>query len=133
MLSIEDRQAILESTTMAIVTQGGPSVEPTPDSYGLTCVYRSPSGRKCAIGHLIADEFYEPCLEGKTVTMIYQVIERSLQVKLCPEDIAFLNCLQQAHDVVAPSDQWSLFWKLWRERLEMLCESWELRFPEELI
>ncbi len=33
-----------------------------------TCAYRSPDGKKCAVGILIKDEFYGPDLEGALVS-----------------------------------------------------------------
>lgn len=37
---------------------------------GITCKYRNSFGYKCAIGHLIPDEFYSPEFENKTASVV---------------------------------------------------------------
>ena len=43
----------------AVILQGGQSV----DRFG-TCQYRGIGGRKCVVGHMIADEHYHASIEG---------------------------------------------------------------------
>jgi len=123
-----DRQAVLEATTMAIVTQGGPSFGP-----GTRCVYHSADGRKCAIGHLIADEFYDETLEGEPVIdgTIAEIVSRSLGVEIGMDDIWFLDELQRTHDNA--SQRRNNFFQVWCMLLKDLCKKYDLRFPEELV
>ena len=121
-----DKQAVLEATTMAIVTQDGPAMR------GMQCSYRSSKGLRCAIGHLISDEYYSSHFEGEplTYTLVLDAVSKSLGVGLDSEEVRFLSDLQQAHD---NASQLSDFFIRWTEQLRYLCELYKLRFPEELV
>lgn len=56
------------------------------------CVYRGPGGTKCALGHLIPDEKYNPTLEDITLTGVLHSQGWS------PLLYDFLNELQCCHD-----------------------------------
>lgn len=60
MLTQEQRQYIFDTGVGGIIEQGGPSV----DKNNIDCRYRGEGGRKCVIGHLIADEHYNESFEG---------------------------------------------------------------------
>ena len=49
-----DIKEIVQEAYGAVIKQGGPSM----DVEG--CCYRSPTGRKCTIGHMIPDKHYVP-------------------------------------------------------------------------
>lgn len=61
------------------------------------CRYRGSAGLKCAIGCLIADEDYEPEMEGRSPTETGgDLVSRWAQ--RMGFDIKFLRCLQAIHD-----------------------------------
>ena len=124
-----DKQAVLEATTMASVTQGGPAMR------GRQCSYRSSKGLRCAIGHLITDEHYDPLMEGVGVSdsRVYLAFERSLGIELDMDDIEFLHQLQLGHDKSAADELRDEYWSLLSGDLMYLCNVFGLRFPEELI
>ena len=74
---------------------------------GDTCGYRGDNGISCAIGILIPDEIYNPCMEGNDV---YELLEAfpvvALQLDLNGlEDTDFLSELQNIHDHNSP-EKW---------------------------
>lgn len=76
----------------AVIAQGEPSIDATG-----ACVYRGPGGLKCAVGHVIPDEVYDPKMEG---LHIYQIVSGySLGVSV--EEQRELYSLQEAHDFAA--------------------------------
>ena len=50
-----------------LLTQGSQSLA----ADGRSCMYRGENGTKCAIGVVIADEFYDPSFEGASVCILY--------------------------------------------------------------
>lgn len=82
------------------------------------CAYRSPDGLKCAAGWLIADDRYDPALEGMTAdnSHIVDVIGAD------GDDIEFLIDLQTAHD---DGDYPGLM----RENLEGVADVYGLTVP----
>lgn len=77
------------------------------ESSTATCAYRGKEGKKCAIGALIKDEFYNPEFEGHAFGnhTTVQAVERSLGTEITVGDESFLRRLQRLHDGVSPS-QW---------------------------
>lgn len=61
MTKLATEQETFDLVVNALITQGGPSLDEDHD----TCMYRSPTGAKCAAGHLIPDELYDPVMEDK--------------------------------------------------------------------
>lgn len=61
-----DRQlALIDYVKDALIKQNAQSSY--ADAVGITlCQYRGPNGTKCAIGHLIPDEMYDPVFESKS-------------------------------------------------------------------
>lgn len=59
----ENRQKLFEQAFKGLYAQGKRSVDPYDTNI---CMYRSPSGDKCAIGFLIPDEMYKPGMEENT-------------------------------------------------------------------
>ena len=67
----------------------------------LSCVYRSNSGLKCAVGCLIKDEFYSRELEGRYVrTNVIESVLKLSGVPITEEVLKLLEELQQLHDFV---------------------------------
>ena len=82
------------------------------------CVYRGPNGLKCAIGCLIPDKIYNKKMDNLgewyssvpiyDLAMIYPNVRKYLEIDLgsrlmtrmegVPEDIVFLQSLQDIHD-----------------------------------
>lgn len=72
---------------------------------GGDCAYRGNGGLKCAVGHLISDEFYDKSMEGKCAgeTCIVDAICKSVQIESV--NPVFLGMLQIIHDNYMP-DEW---------------------------
>jgi hypothetical protein len=91
-----NKQEAFDKAVRGIILQGGPSIA------GVDCLYRGPDGRKCAIGHLIPDDVYDPEMEGRgiTTTATTSRIRKFLvsQGWDSVEDIYFLLGLQEIHD-----------------------------------
>lgn len=83
------------------VVQGkGPSITPTRSTDGgITCMYRSLDGFKCALGVLIPDSEYRHDMEYKTVEEIRA--EGILPLSLDGLPDSFLKRLQDCHDKAA--------------------------------
>ena len=63
-------------------------------SGGGPCLYRGPNGLKCAIGHCIPDDRYNPKIEGLCVTLdVLDLLDLSDYV-----DVEDLQDLQWCHD-----------------------------------
>ena len=77
----------------------------------LRCLYRSPTGLKCAVGCLIKDEFYTPRLEGLGVEAVIgqdsiPPVVAALQesgVPVTETVLRLLADLQGLHDYVTPA------------------------------
>lgn len=87
-----------------------------------TCAYRgSNEGEACAVGHLIADEFYSPDIEGislndvellkyyyrhgDTKDVLVVAIEKSLGFELNRKMFEALKTMQEVHDEIWSPDQ----------------------------
>ena len=66
------------------------------------CAYRGANGLKCAVGHCIPDDVYEPDMEGKGPTQLAEMFHRVIEAMPClaDEDISFfLTIAQNYHDI----------------------------------
>jgi len=96
------RQEALEIAYNQYVKQGGQSVN--DNGY---CVYRSPDGKKCAVGALISDEDYEPVFDyvnSESRTSFIDNYEKDYKVFVELADQLggnFLENLQYLHDAEA--------------------------------
>lgn len=103
-------QSIFDQVAKALIAQGAASYDP---DYG--CAYRSDNGHKCAVGHLLLDEEYDPKFEGRSADII------ALPDRLRPFK-ALLRDLQDAHDLhLKPSG-----FEAWRTRM------WEIAYSHGL-
>jgi hypothetical protein len=82
------KQELFDFVLAAIRKQGRPSMN------GAHCMYRAADGARCAAGHLIPDDLYDPEMEGKPIGIV--MVARP-GVIAC-EDVPFLGELQGAHD-----------------------------------
>jgi hypothetical protein len=93
-----NKQEAFDKAARGIILQGGPSRE----DGSACCLYRGPDGRRCAIGHLIPDELYDPDMEGRGITtpVVISPIRNFLtsQGWDSEEDVYFLMGLQEIHD-----------------------------------
>jgi hypothetical protein len=81
-----------------LVSQGAMSA----NEYG-TCAYRGVSGRMCAIGVLINNDFYDPEIEGTSISgypedEVLSVVALSHNVDEKDIDVEMLRELQYIHD-----------------------------------
>lgn len=80
-------QEVFNKVYLAIIAQGEPS------SDGKNCLYRGPNGLKCAAGHLVPDDKYDP--DWETFDVPYIVRKGKLDFGV---PTAFVQSLQNAHD-----------------------------------
>ena len=83
------------------------------------CMYRGDKGRKCAIGHLIPDDLYDPSMENTNTMML---LDRFPTIKKffrnCSEDL--LHALQTVHDLSSPKE--------WEQEWEKTAQRFHLRY-----
>jgi hypothetical protein len=102
-LTVEQR-ALVQFAIDKVIEQGCASAHYTEGSTLAKCRYRGPNGTRCAVGHLIADEFYDPAFEGGHVasTPILMAVSKSYPLVVDIESMyQTLSRLQEAHDVAA--------------------------------
>lgn len=88
------------------------------------CKYRTPDGRKCAVGCLIPDELYNSRIEEKDVDDLLQIDEMS---KLFAHvDRFFLKRAQSAHDSNTTVDAADFV-----RNLDQIAEAFRLKTPKE--
>lgn len=92
--------------------QGGKS-----EAHDGMCVYRAPSGRRCAVGVLITDEFYLDELEGQLVRD--EQMRLVLNKAIPGVDLGLLDMMQEVHDKVAVC-YWEENWKKVAERYHLI-------------
>lgn len=106
-------QEIFDFVAKKLIKQGKPSGKIIEDKFSesvktFQCLYRSPDGYKCAAGHLIPNELYNPKMEGATSDAIF--IDWN---ELGITDVSFVRQLQYTHDQVTSIDNtnWLTRWK----------------------
>ena len=87
---------LLSKAINSVINQGRQSITNSG------CAYRGPDGVKCAIGHLISDEFYNPRIEGDGIqtygSSVREMVEESIGRELTEDEFMYLTALQNAHD-----------------------------------
>jgi hypothetical protein len=122
-----DRQnGFLKSIAEHLKAQGARAL----DSEG-HCSYRAPDGKKCAVGVLIKDEFYNPYCEEATLMRHVSGVDETgdsnyekeqnaranaldaslLKSGVEPEDFVLLDRLQNIHDLSGPEYHQSSWWE----------------------
>ena len=114
-----DKQIIFDVVLFGIRAQGGPSMN------GKGCAYRSAMGRRCAVGMWIANDQYDPLMEGRTVLSITRLFPGKLPAWF-QDHTGFLQSLQQAHDSAADSEDF--FPEDFERRMRRLAEVTGLRY-----
>jgi len=96
------KQETFDFVVKAIVEQGRPAV----DQFG-NCEYRTADGRKCAAGHLIPDDQYQPSLEGWSVGTESVPESKRLRdiITAAGHDADLVSALQSAHDQSASEER----------------------------
>ena len=94
-------QEAFDQSVRGIISQGGPSVDPTKS--GGYCLLRGPNNHKCAIGWLIPDDKYDKDLESMSPAGIVKELGEFPVEEPEPEDLnrrmgSFYSQLQKAHD-----------------------------------
>lgn len=118
----KSHQETFDIVVRALLKPGRPSVEPRPDDLkpdepwtGGTCQYRGDGGMKCAAGHLIPDDKYDPAMEGAVCVDglgFGPVLDKTRRVHEVLEsegyDPKFVRALQEAHDLDSddPPEKW---------------------------
>lgn len=106
-------QEVFDYVTSRLLRQGRRS----ESGLGM-CQYRGPGGLKCAAGWLISDEFYHPCMEGKSWLGL---VER---FNVIDEHSQLIAELQFVHDESEPEDWVEDFNKVAQEFSLKPIEDW---------
>ena len=107
-----------------------------PATFQGSCVYRSPSGLKCAVGCLITDEAYDEDLEGVPVRCLYEpgtededvteayraMLQESGIDTSNVELLRMLSLLQRAHDDGVSDVVWNIEARLRRVAMQFNLE-----------
>lgn len=89
------------------------------------CMYRGPDGRKCAIGHAIPDELYDPIMEEGMPGSGFGILLGLMGFAVFGdfERHEFANNLQSAHDCAdCPEDM--------KHRLQNFAKNYGLTIPK---
>lgn len=88
------KQETFDTVCKALIAQGKPAV--AVNGYGgRACRYRTEDGCKCAAGHLIPDDKYNPALEG------YSLGDNRVAEAIGDHDRKLVGALQALHDDLA--------------------------------
>lgn len=115
-------QETFDFVVRALHKQGGPSIGGNPGS-PTSCAYRSTTGRKCAVGHLIPDEEYKPRFEG---VILIDLLAAHELLRLQPQ-VLLLGQLQAAHDVTRSGIADKIV-----ERLLQVADNFRLTWPTDV-
>lgn len=99
MSSKAKQQLMFNAAVLGVIGQGGKSI----NTNGLSCAYRGEKGAKCAVGHLIPDEKYEPIWDSySNPTLIGETSAKADRLRASIDadwdDIDILSAIQRAHD-----------------------------------
>lgn len=94
-----NRQEIFDKVARHLLTQNARSVR------GPSCAYLGEGGLKCAVGCLIADEYYSPDLERRNALdgRVLSAVAASLGHPLDVDSQKLLHELQLTHDFSFPN------------------------------
>ena len=112
-------QEIYDTVARALLAQGRPSI----CKYG-RCLYRGPDGLKCAIGHLIPDENYDPKFEGLGIDNFFYDDVHGFGFN--KKDKNLLVDLQLAHDDTnhwQTNEEWR---QIWKDRMLSVAKDFDL-------
>lgn len=104
-------QEVFDTVALHLLTQNAKSMLP-PDEDFETCAYRSPDGRKCAVGCLIPDDKYDDRVERLNIEEVADLLGGDTgELLLDHEDL--LDALRQVHDDYDP--------ERWRDELRVVA------------
>ncbi len=107
-----NKREIFDTVKTHLLTQACKS---TLGPKGGVCAYRGESGMKCAVGCLIKDEFYNPCIEDRVAG--HPSVVRALALSgVDASHSEMLSALQCMHDTKSPA--------MWPEELDRLEKEW---------
>jgi hypothetical protein len=109
-------QEVFTAVVTHLLNQGERSVASSGN-----CLYRSPDGRRCAVGAIIPDELYSPVMENSVVqaNCVWSVIK---PLFASPTDAKYLlEELQAVHDDIPPHD--------WEEMLRGMAQDKGFHMP----
>ena len=122
-----DNQTLFDIALNGIEEQGGFSFRPNDHNDDISCLYRAPNGNKCAFGHVIPDDRYEPFMDDERLNTNRVIRFLDIDVnKALSED------LQDAHDRAANvSIKKGLDHAMehWRERMKEIAKDYSLDYP----
>jgi hypothetical protein len=100
-------QQIFDTSTAALLAQGKPALE------NGRCRYRTADGCKCAVGHLIPDDRYDPAMDFDAGLHVGNSMIRDAVGIDYDERLRLLAQLQATHDGPAgvPNLNWLTAWK----------------------
>jgi hypothetical protein len=96
------RQEMFNKAYLGVIKQGGPAVQSNHNTDGLMCSYLAPSGRMCAVGHIMTEE--ELKVMGAFRGGVQSLADEWADCLAYPEwllgneNLEFLNHLQDTHD-----------------------------------
>ena len=96
------KQEVFEHVVTALLKQNKRSMGVNEEGTG-TCLYRSSDGSKCAAGHCIGDDEYNPRFEGNT----WGCLIAQSEVTVTHGNL--ISRLQRFHDEKEPFKWWGLF------------------------
>ena len=115
------KQQVFDHVARHLIRQGRRSL--APDGVGgRKCVYRTATGKRCAVGCLIAKRYYDPVIEGNNVDT--EKVKRALRrsgVRITKSIMDLLKDLQVVHDY-APIESPSRFRQVVRRQLADLAQ-----------
>lgn len=123
------RQEIFTKVLTALRAQGVASYDASGDG----CQYRGPNGTKCAVGHLIPDDFPIGTWEGKRASALGNEVFEAMNVGH-NEDLEFLEALQYTHDDHMPKPGVTFGEPdllRWEREMQNIAERYNLTYPED--
>lgn len=108
-----NRQEIYNKVSRHLLRQKKKSMS----KHGHACAYRGQDGLKCAIGVLISNKAYTPCMEGTVASDLLE--SYSFGVRNTASNRVFLDDLQGVHDFCEPGD--------WKNGLHQFAEKYGLK------
>jgi len=105
-----EKQEIFTQVVKHLFKQGYKSegwLDPdTADDPG--CLYRAEDGGRCAVGYFIPDDVYSVCMEGKSVSVLWNTWQDKLPAWM-GDNIELLTDLQNVHDTAEVQYDGKLF------------------------
>ncbi len=95
-INLTDKQWVFDAAAKGILEQGYRSIGCSPDK--IVCRLRGANGAKCAVGHCISDEDYDPEMEMQSG------VERLVENGWIDGDQDLLGNLQRIHDCTEPAE-----------------------------